>query len=104
LGILKTIKQRPINALLTRLNVRTPNEILKEAMTGELGSRYQVDSRGQGLPSFLTSQNRKSFENLIVIANDAMGIISENNYVTLTEIFRGTLFYWEFNENNIWLT
>ncbi len=103
LGILKTIKQRPISALLTRLNVRTPKEILKEAMTGELGSRYQLDSRGQGLPSFLTSQDRRSFENLTVIANDAMGFISENKYVTLTEIFRGTLFYWEFNENNVWL-
>ena len=103
LGILKTIKQRPINTLLTRLNVRTPKAILKEAMTGELGSRFQIESRGKGLPSFLTSQDRKSFDNLTVITNDAMGFISENNYVTLTEIFKGTLFYWEFNENNKWL-
>lgn len=103
-GILETIKLRPINSLLTSLNIQTSKDILKEAMTGELGSRYQIKNRGQGLPSFLTSQDRKSFENLIVITNNAMGKISENNYVTLTEIFGGTLFYWEFNENNIWLS
>lgn len=104
LGILETIKQRPIGNLLTSLNIRTSKDILKEAMTGELGSRYQLKNRGQGLPSFLTSQNRKSFENLVVITNDAIGLISEENYLNLKRIFSGTLFYWEFNENNIWLT
>jgi hypothetical protein len=104
LGILETIKQRPISALLSTLNIKTSKDILKEAMTGELGSRYKLKNRGKGLPSFLTSKNRQSFDNLIVVTNNAIGVIGEDKYVTLKEIFKGTLFYWEFNERNVWLT
>jgi hypothetical protein len=103
LGILETLKPKPIYSLLASLNFKSPKDILKEAMTGEIGSRHQLKSRGQGLPSFITSQDRNSFDNLIVISNSACGKITDDFYVNLNNEFTGTLFYWEFNENHKWI-
>jgi hypothetical protein len=103
LGILETIKQRPVYEFLKKLNIQSPDKILKEAMKGVLGSRYKLKSRGQGLPSFITSQDRESFGELVVLSNNAIGMISQNNYLTLSNTFNGTLFYWEFDTQHRWI-
>lgn len=103
LGILDTIKHKPVYEFLRRLKIVAADKVLKEAMKGIIGSRYKIKSRGQGLPSFITSQDRESFGELVVISNNAIGKISQNNYLTLSNSFKGTLFYWEFDNRHKWI-
>ena len=90
-GIFRSAKLK----LLRRIDVkirRTANEdLLRDMLSGTIGSRTQQSHRGKGLPAIKRLSDDGTIKRLTVITNAVRADVERNEYVTLQSAFRGTL-------------
>ncbi len=61
--------------------------------------------RGKGLPGIKEVLDRNQISNLQIITNNVSADVANNKYNLLSNVYRGTFFYWELdstNENQKW--
>jgi hypothetical protein len=95
-GIFQSVRLRRFQQVLRTVGLRDHPSILKELLSGEIGSRTGLSYRGKGLPAIRdTEVLRHEIENLVIITNDVYARPGKEVYRGMNRRFEGTFFYWE---------
>lgn len=94
-GIFKSVKIRPVRALLRSFGLASNSDILRDILHGKVESRTGLPYRGKGLPAMYTAWQRGDISNLVIITNDVFADVAQNDFRTISPEFRGTMICWE---------
>jgi hypothetical protein len=94
-GIFRSLKLRLRRRLSRKLGVTSDTDLLRDLLSGEIGSRTGLHYRGKGLPAIYQDALHGRIKSLHIIANYVSANVSSNLINELRSPFSGTLIYWE---------
>ena len=94
-GIFESVPLRMVRRAARTLGLTSNQELLREILKGDIGSRTRLHYRGKGLPAIFDLQRRGRIRNLIIVSNDVFADIENDDFRHLPKAFDGTLLHWE---------
>jgi hypothetical protein len=94
-GIFRSLKLRLRRRVLRKIGITSDSDLLRDVLSGEIGSRTGLHYRGKGLPAIYQDALNGRIKSLHIIANNVCANVSNNLINELKSPFSGTLIYWE---------